>query len=211
MIFAANGQYRSGSTLAYNLLKDIAPARALGGKSPQEAEVLVRGGHARHYTIKVHTWWNAKAYCVYTFRHPIGRLVSGLSIDAWQGRSTGERYAKALAAVKLDSEIFLQQLKHPEWPVLMLKYEDLLGEEVEMARRIAEFIGSPINVELVADRYTPDKVMRLTKELRKQGKEACEETEFRVNHISRAVFELPDKVRKQCLDDNKEFLRAAGY
>jgi len=209
-LYAANGQYRSGSTLAYNLLKDIVKERIIGGRSGKEANELMAS--AQDHIIKVHIWSHPGAFCVYTYRHPVDRMISGLTINAWTADDIPARYAKALAMVKIDSDIFLKQHSSCRYShVLFLKYEDFVGNVHGMAREIADFTKFPADCETIAAKYSIEAVTVLMNRLKSRRSERCMETEFRPNHIAKKLITLPGEVIHQCLDENKEFLREAGY
>lgn len=172
-----NGGYRTGSTLAFNIVQELLTRNEIpffsGGHSTADSIVPVK---KKWNIAKIHNHIQTERVpdleCIYTYRHPCDVVASWLSY--------GTSLEKAIKKAKTDMEVHPKIL---ESYCLKIQY-DSMYENVEVwIRNIADHLGLRRNAQMVfciANKLSPFNVKKFTDTL----DTVDEKTELRKNHIS---------------------------
>ena len=171
------GPPRSGTTLVYNILKDIFPERFV---------------ETRHYYRQV----DRKFPTVVTYRNPLDSIISQLLIYAKvNGNNLKKEEPKLIITKKMLDDVVKVFEKNGIWEVLniknnknvlMLKYEDFFNNFDVIFDKVEIFFKKKIDIEkrnLIKKNYNIESVEQISNKM-KSYKEIDFKTLFHGDHIN---------------------------
>ena len=166
---------RSGSTWAYNVARSLLRCSGndvLPELMPTSEEEIARMGRSAQKEPRVNSVWCLKSHLllknpprinrfISTFRNPRDALLSYV-------RFTGCDFGDALEALHIWKHLYMHYHGMPSDMALCVDYEDITDKPLEVARRIAGFLGLTVDGKTIAaivESFSREKVRELTTKL----------------------------------------------